>query len=119
MNQSWNVPFGRYFHDHSTIQVYEEVGFDIRPYVKENEYIERTIKSQKIHLFIVHGISEDTSFETQTRKEIGDIQWFPLESLPCWGSKKKTGDSKNKFYMVTSFISSLKKWLNRYHKLKG
>jgi hypothetical protein len=39
--------------------------------VRENEYVERTMKEQRIRLYIITGISESNVFMTQTRKEIG------------------------------------------------
>jgi len=36
----------------------------------EDQYIEITLKEQRIRLYIVPGVSEETGFETQTRKEI-------------------------------------------------
>jgi mRNA-decapping enzyme subunit 2 len=53
------------------IQVLEETGVDVTPYIKENDYIERVIRDQRIRLFIAGGLDEDTEFATQTRKEIG------------------------------------------------
>ena len=41
------------------------------PYIRQNEYVERTINEQRIRLFIVAGIPTSTKFVTQTRKEIG------------------------------------------------
>lgn len=43
----------------------------ISPYLKDSDYIERTIREQQITMFIVKGIPENSYFETQTRKEIG------------------------------------------------
>jgi len=48
----------------------EETGYDISEFVKEGDYIELLIKEQRIRLYIVTGIPEDTHFEPQTRKEI-------------------------------------------------
>ncbi|KAI8847951.1 Dcp2, box A domain-containing protein [Chytridium lagenaria] len=77
----------------------EETGYNISGLIRENEYVERTIKEQRIRLYIITGVSETTNFLTQTRKEIGDIKWH---SLPA------TADIRTqKFYMVTAFVSSL------------
>lgn len=53
-----------------TRQVREECGFDIKPYLKSNDYVDRVMKEQKIRLYVVSGIPMDTVFEPQTRKEI-------------------------------------------------
>jgi hypothetical protein len=47
------------------------MSIQISSYLKENDYIERTIREQQITMFIVKGIPENAYFETQTRKEIG------------------------------------------------
>lgn len=65
-----------------TNKVFEETGFDVSIYLRENEYIERKINDQRIRLYIISGIDEDVQFSTQTRKEIGDIKWHPINSLP-------------------------------------
>lgn len=54
-----------------TNEVFEETGFDASGYLRENEYVERVIRGQRIRLFILSGLLEDTEFITQTRKEIG------------------------------------------------
>ena len=39
--------------------------------MRENEYIEKRINEQRIRLYIIIGVDEQTEFITQTRKEIG------------------------------------------------
>ncbi|ORY82954.1 hypothetical protein BCR35DRAFT_303610 [Leucosporidium creatinivorum] len=96
----------------------EEEGAERIPY-----YVELVIKEQKIRLYFIPGVEEDTYFETRTRKEISKIDWFKLSDLPTWSRDKKgknkinapgTGAQKQaKFYMVTPFISHLKLWIER------
>lgn len=88
----------------------EEEGAERIPY-----YVELVIKEQKIRLYFIPGVEEDTYFETRTRKEISKIDWFKLSDLPTWSRDKKgknkvqmmvNGQQKQaKFYMVTPFIS--------------
>jgi len=52
------------------IKVLEEVGYDISDSVDENCFLEIYSKPQRIRLYIVFGILEETEFKTQTRKEI-------------------------------------------------
>ncbi len=96
-------------------EVLEETGFDISSLCRPKEYVERTMRDQKVRLYIIHGVAESTVFQTQTRKEIGEIRWFPLSELPGW-TKQSNGTSKSKFYLVTPFMSSLKKWIEKYRK---
>lgn len=67
-------------------QVLEETGYDLEdqfpaaqlfPGYEEREgatrtpyYVELIIKEQKIRLYFIPGVSEDSYFETRTRKEI-------------------------------------------------
>lgn len=54
------------------------------------------------------GVPEDFPFKTQTRKEIGAIEWFKLSDLPTWKKSKTTAApklaGKGKFYMILPFI---------------
>lgn len=65
------------------VQVLEETGYDLsshfpqKPGHEEWEgaerkpyYVELVIKEQKIRLYFIPGVHEDTYFETRTRKEI-------------------------------------------------
>ena len=48
----------------------EETGYDIAGLIKEEDYIELTIREQRMRLYIVVGVPEDASFAPITRKEI-------------------------------------------------
>jgi hypothetical protein len=106
--------------------VFEETGFDVSIYVRENEYIERVINDQRMRLYIIAGINEDIKFTTQTRKEIGDIKWHDVSSLPGYnGNLDKsaryavhTNNKKYKFYLVTPFVAPLRKWIKNFKKAK-
>ena len=54
----------------------EETGYDISPLIKEKDYVELTIREQRIRLYIVVGVSEDTEFSPKTRKEISVCHLF-------------------------------------------
>ncbi len=117
---SYSFPKGKINRDESqdscaVREVYEETGFNVSPFLRPKEYVERTMRDQKVRLYIVHGIAEDTVFETKTRKEIGEIKWFPLQDLPGW-TKQSVKNSKGRFYLVTPFMGSLKKWIEKYRK---
>ncbi|KAL1914972.1 uncharacterized protein VTP21DRAFT_7677 [Calcarisporiella thermophila] len=86
---SWGFPKGKINKDESEDscairEVYEETGFDISPYLVETEYIEMTLKEQRIRLYLVEGVPEKTEFCPQTRKEISKIAWHKLSELPTW-----------------------------------
>ncbi|KAK6099580.1 mRNA-decapping enzyme subunit 2 [Batrachochytrium dendrobatidis] len=136
---SWGFPKGKINKDEPEIacavrEVYEEIGFDTSPYIRQNEYVERTMSEQHIRLYIIAGIPESTEFSTKTRKEIGDIRWFDLAQLPGYNSAEydsgqqhfSAASSTNidgspkklKFYLVTSFVSALRRWVCRFKKAK-
>ncbi|KAJ3080687.1 mRNA-decapping enzyme subunit 2 [Quaeritorhiza haematococci] len=121
----WGFPKGKINKDEPEIdcavrEVHEETGFDVSPYIHESQYIERTMREQRIRLYMAVGVPENAEFVTQTRKEIGDIQWFKLSELPGWRKggpvPSSTTAKPNKFYMVTAFASPLKRWISSYKK---
>jgi hypothetical protein len=79
-----------------------------------------------MRLYIIAGINEDIKFTTQTRKEIGDIRWHDVSSLPGYnGNLDKsaryavhTNNKKYKFYLVTPFVAPLRKWIKKFKKAK-
>ena len=54
----------------SWIQVLEETGFDVSELLNEDEHIEMIFGQQRVRLYIVSGVKEDTYFAPQTKKEI-------------------------------------------------
>ncbi|KAI9000317.1 DCP2-domain-containing protein [Gaertneriomyces semiglobifer] len=88
-NSGWGFPKGKINQDEPEApcairEVKEETGFDITSYLDENAFVERNIKGQRIRLYICVGVPETTVFVPMTRKEIGDIRWHELASLPGW-----------------------------------
>ncbi|GAA5902395.1 uncharacterized protein JCM6883_001392 [Sporobolomyces salmoneus] len=145
---SWSFPRGKINKEEpeamcAVREVLEETGFDMTEYFHPSQfqpghvedegseripyYVELVIKEQKIRLYFIPGVREDTVFETRTRKEISKIEWFKLNDLPTWGKDKKGRTTRTKaqlegrqakFYMVTPFISHLKLWID-HHKPKN
>lgn len=62
-------------------EVLEETGFDIEPLLDESHYVERTIRGQRVRLFVVPGVPDDAVFVPQTRKEISASFPLPLSSF--------------------------------------
>lgn len=126
-------------------QVWEETGYDVSPHFNpdvlphaqestiapptlppghyaDDDYLEIMMKEQRIRMYIVPGVPEDTLFEPKTRKEISvglhrvsrvmlifhihtqRIAWLALTDLPTW-SKKGKAKKDIKCYMVTPFVS--------------
>ncbi|KAI9364958.1 Dcp2, box A domain-containing protein [Zopfochytrium polystomum] len=124
----WGFPKGKINKEESEAEcaareVLEETGFDITGKM-HGTFIERTIREQRIRLYIVPGVPESTSFLTQTRKEIGDIKWFKLADLPGFQQESEgappamgpNGLPKTRFYMVTAFAGALRRWITTNKK---
>lgn len=52
------------------IQVQEETGFDVSKLLNKDEYIEKIFGQQRVRLYIIAGVRDDTAFAPQTKKEI-------------------------------------------------
>ena len=55
-------------------QVYEEVGYDIGPLLKQDVFLEHVEHEHPIRLYIIPNVPETTAFQTLTRKEIS-VRW--------------------------------------------
>eukprot|EP01103_Thecamoeba_quadrilineata_P016683 TRINITY_DN5637_c0_g1_i2.p1 TRINITY_DN5637_c0_g1~~TRINITY_DN5637_c0_g1_i2.p1 ORF type:complete len:332 (+),score=43.18 TRINITY_DN5637_c0_g1_i2:58-1053(+) len=113
---SWGFPKGKINKDESEIncatrEVFEETGFSIKSLIREDDFIELTVREQKIKLYIIPGISEFTIFIPQTRKEISKIEWHFVSDLPS--SNSSHNKIANNFYLVVPFVSKLKLWINQ------
>ncbi|WVF65939.1 hypothetical protein IAT40_000677 [Kwoniella sp. CBS 6097] len=121
-NAGWSFPRGKINLEESEEacairEVEEETGFDLSGLIDPADKIKTHINAQEVTMFIIKGIDEGTIFKTQTRNEIGAIEWVRLMDLPTWMSKrgpKRTGGSgQKKFYNVTPFVNPLKQWLKK------
>lgn len=52
------------------MKVHEETGFDVAKLLNKDEYIEVIFGQQRVRLYIVAGVREDTAFAPLTKKEI-------------------------------------------------
>ncbi|TKS84032.1 m7GpppN-mRNA hydrolase [Collichthys lucidus] len=118
----WGFPKGKVNedeapHDCAIREVLEETGFDIKNRICKDMYIEQKITDQLVRLYIIPGVSKDTKFNPKTRKEIRNIEWFPIEKLPCHRNdmtpKSKLGLAPNRFFMAIPFIRPLREWISR------
>ncbi|KAH8148410.1 uncharacterized protein LAJ45_07512 [Morchella importuna] len=119
---SWSYPRGKINKDEDDMvcairEVFEETGFDCEGLAKEEDYVEIVMRDQNLRLYIVPGVSEETVFECQTRKEISDIKWHRLTDLPAYSKKKNGPPPQNevrtgKYYMVAPFLKDLRKWIS-------
>ncbi|WWD22542.1 hypothetical protein CI109_107035 [Kwoniella shandongensis] len=122
-NAGWSFPRGKINLEESEEacairEVEEETGFDLTGMIHSSDKIKTHINAQEVTMFIIKGIDEATVFETQTRNEIGAIEWVRLMDLPTWvgkrGPKRTGGQGQKKFYNVTPFVNPLKTWLKEH-----
>ncbi len=94
-------------------EVLEETGYDCGPLLEKDskDFLELFLVGQRVRLYIVPGVDEAYPFETQTRKEISQIKWFPLTALPTWNKKK---GENGRFYLISPFVRGLKKWIQTH-----
>ena len=81
----WGFPRGKIDQDEDEAscaarEVFEEIGFDIGPFLQDDAYVELT-DGKRIRLYIVEGIPRNSKFYPQTRKEIRDIRWFSIAGI--------------------------------------
>ncbi|XP_071711257.1 mRNA-decapping enzyme subunit 2-like [Rutidosis leptorrhynchoides] len=117
---SWSFPRGKKNKDEeddacAIREVLEETGFNVSKLINKDEYIEMTFGPQRVRLYIVGGVKDDTTFAPQTKKEISEIAWQRLDELQPANrdviSRSVTG---LKLYMVAPFLKSLRSWISSH-----
>ncbi|XP_026403156.1 mRNA-decapping enzyme subunit 2-like isoform X2 [Papaver somniferum] len=101
---SWSFPRGKKNKDE------EDNTCAVREVLEE--YIEVTIGEQRVRLYIIAGVKDDTVFAPQTKKEISEISWHRISDLQQAGNEAMSrGANGLKLYMVGPFLTSLKSWI--------
>ncbi|KAJ8766082.1 hypothetical protein K2173_020598 [Erythroxylum novogranatense] len=114
---SWSFPRGKKNkdeEDHACAirEVLEETGFDVSKLLNKDEYIEEFFGQQRVRLYIIAGVRDDTAFAPLTKKEISEIAWQRLDELqPTSDDVISRSITGLKLYMVAPFLSSLKSWI--------
>ncbi|KAJ7550805.1 hypothetical protein O6H91_07G119100 [Diphasiastrum complanatum] len=116
---SWSFPRGKKSkdeEDHSCAirEVWEETGFDVSRLLKPEDYLEVVIGQQRMRLYIISGVTDDTVFVPQTKKEISEIAWHRIDELPMATnelSSHNRGPNGMKYFMVWPFVRPLKAWI--------
>ncbi|XP_024167744.1 mRNA-decapping enzyme subunit 2 isoform X1 [Rosa chinensis] len=117
---SWSFPRGKKNkdeEDHACAirEVHEETGFDVTKLLKIDDYIEVIFGQQRVRLYIIAGVREDTAFAPLTKKEISEIAWHRLDDLqPASDDVISRGITGLKLYMVSPFLASLKSWIFKH-----
>ena len=114
--KSWSFPKGkinqRESHaDCAAREVDEEVGFNPRALIREEDFLSITNGAQFTKLFIVPGVPDDGSiaFAPRTRKEVSAVAWWPLDAVPS--GPREPGASR--FWAVRELLAPLKAWAAR------
>ena len=63
------------------MQVLEETGFDVTKLLNIDDYIEVVFGQQRVRLYIIAGVREDTSFAPLTKKEISVCDFLMQQYL--------------------------------------
>jgi mRNA-decapping enzyme subunit 2 len=117
---SWSFPRGKINRDEPALQcaireVFEETGFDISQHgANDKDFVEMVLGEQRVKLFIVTGISEDTVFVPQTRKEISATEWHTFEKI--LERSPTTQKTSGKYWPVIPFVRKVKKWIGENKK---
>lgn len=110
---TWSFPRGKISKDESDLEcaireAREETGFDARPYLNENDVLERTIRGKNFKIFLARGVPEDTEFEPLVRNEIAEIRWHDIKAL-----QKGIKQTPNKYFVIDKMLKPLKHWINK------
>ncbi|VAI62623.1 unnamed protein product [Triticum turgidum subsp. durum] len=110
---SWSFPRGKRSKDEedhtcAVREVLEETGCDVSKLLKMDDHIEVSIGQQRVRLYIITGVKEDTVFAPQTKKEISEISWHRIDDLlPASDDAISRGVNGMKLYMVAPFLTSV------------
>jgi ADP-ribose pyrophosphatase YjhB (NUDIX family) len=110
--KSWSFPRGKINRGENEVQcavreVLEEVGFDVSGLIREKDFIRLQVDTRTIVLYIIRNVPDDAYFETQTRKEIGAIDWHHVDGLTSGGKK---------LWNVTPFAGPLLNWIKSHRR---
>lgn len=118
---SWSFPRGKKNKgedDHlcATREVVEETGYDIQPKLHLDDHLEFVMGQQRMRLYIIPGVKDDTLFAPQTKKEVSEISWHRVDELPVANGESivhHRGPTGQKYFMVFPFVNPLKNWIGK------
>ncbi|KAJ7566780.1 hypothetical protein O6H91_02G118100 [Diphasiastrum complanatum] len=124
---SWSFPRGKKSKDEedhhcATREVWEETGFDVSKLLKLDDYLEVVIGQQRIRLYIISGVSNDTVFAPKTKREISEIKWHMVDELPMASTEMSLlnrGPTGVKYFMVWPFVRPLRAWISKQIPTRG
>ena len=109
--KSWGFPKGKINENEEPLhcavrEAFEECGFDATDQCREEDQLVHMEENKATKLFIATNVPESTIFIPQTRKEISEAAFFPIDAFP-----KAT-------YSVHPFMPKLRRWISIQLKLK-
>ncbi|KAG7572974.1 mRNA decapping protein 2 Box A domain [Arabidopsis suecica] len=119
---SWTFPRGKKDYEDkedyicAIREVLEETGFDISNLLDKKHCLQKFFDKQRACLYIVAGVSTNTTFAPQTKREIEAIKWHRLDSIqPAidefqWDHV--VGDVR--FFRVAPFLPELNTWISEH-----
>ncbi|CAG9460139.1 unnamed protein product [Pedinophyceae sp. YPF-701] len=120
---SWMFPrgkkeFNETDEDAAVREVLEETGFSAEGKFDPSDALEILNGEQRVRLFIVPDVSEETAFEPRCRGEIGAYGWMPIAELPANREQaaapfEDAAGVRHRFYQVWQFIKPLRTWIKR------
>ena len=82
------------------------------PHICSRHYLEAPIRSKNYRHYVAISVEEEIAFSTRTRKEIGDIAFHPISSLPT----DRRNQSGLRCYNVLPFLGKLKAWIGKMRR---
>lgn len=118
---SWSFPRGKKNKDEEDSvcaerEVQEETGYNIHPKLRLEDHLEVVIGQQRMRLYIIPSVKDDTMFAPQTKKEVSEIAWHRVDELPVSSNESVVhhrGPTGLKYYMVFPFATPLNKWIDK------
>ncbi|CCH60353.1 hypothetical protein TBLA_0C05550 [Henningerozyma blattae CBS 6284] len=120
-SDSWSFPRGKISKDEDDVsccirEVKEETGFDLTPYIEEDQFIEKNIQGKNYKIFLVANIPDTFEFKPQVRNEIEKIEWRDFRKITKSVYKSNSG---TKYYLINSMLRPLSLWIKRQRQIKG
>lgn len=105
---SWSFPRGKISKDETDEncairEVKEEIGFDITPYLKKDQFVERNLNGKNYKIYLCKNIPEDFKFKPIVKNEIKLISWLDFKKI-------KKQDTK-KFFLINSMHNAMTHWV--------